>query len=97
MPNFVSIALLCCPLVAKKPKILPFFGTSAFSGVANWQQSENVEHGCTTTNLPLFNVKIVSVLQRLLDENGRTISDVQQRDDQTNQPTNGQKKPQGKI
>ena len=38
------------------------FWTSAFSGVANWQQSEKVEHGCTTTNLPLSNdIKIVSV------------------------------------
>jgi len=27
------------------------FWTSAFSGVANWQQSEKVEHGCTTTLL----------------------------------------------
>jgi len=34
---------------------LPHFAiywTSAFSGVASWQQSEKVEHGCTTTNLP---------------------------------------------
>ena len=46
--------------------------TSAFSGVANWQQSEKVEQGCTTTNLPLSNViKIVSVVQRLHGEIGR--------------------------
>jgi len=57
--------------------------------VANWQQSEEVEHGCTTKSLPLPNdIKIVSVLQRLHDKIGRTISDVQKRDEQTNRETN---------
>ena len=87
MPNFVSIGLFCRPVVAKNAnfcRFLPFFSTSAFSGVASWQQSEKVEHGCTTTNLPLSNgIKIVSVLQRLHGEIGRTISDVQKRDEQT--------------
>jgi len=70
--NFVSIGLFCWPLAAKKP-ILPVFGLTAFSGVANWHQSEKVEHRCTTTNLPLPNgIKIVSVLQRLHGEIGRT-------------------------
>ena len=65
------------------------FWTSAFSDVANWQQSEKVEHGCTTTNLPLTNIiKIVSVLQRLLGEIGRTISDVRKRDEQTDKQKN---------
>ena len=64
------------------------FWTSAFSGIANWQQSEKVEHGCTTTNLPLSSgIKIVSVLQRLHGEIGRTISDVQKRDEQTDKQT----------
>ena len=36
----------------RKTPIYVVFWTSAFSGVANWQQSEKVEHGCTTTNLP---------------------------------------------
>jgi len=36
-----------------KTPIFAGLWTSAFSGVANWQQSEKVEHGCTTTNLPL--------------------------------------------
>ena len=71
-----------------KPQFLPFFAvfwTSAFSGVVNWHQSQKVEHGCTTTNLPLPNdIKIVSVLQRLHGEIGRTNSDVQKRDGQTN-------------
>ena len=55
VPNFVSIGLFCRPLAAKNPPnfchILPF------SGVANWQHSlTKVEHGCTTTSLPLSTV-----------------------------------------
>ena len=49
--NFVSIGLFCRPVGAKNPN----FCRMAFSGVANWQQSEKVEHGCTSTNLPLSN------------------------------------------
>jgi len=72
------------PSGSKNPKIFAIFWTSAFCGVASWQQSEKVEHGCTTTNLPLSNgIKIVSVLQRLHGEIRRIISDVQQRDGQT--------------
>ena len=68
----------------RKTPIFAMFCTSAFSVVANWQQSDKAEHGCTTTNLPLSNgVKIVSVLQRLHDEIGRTISDLQKHDEQT--------------
>ena len=37
----------------RKSPIFAGFWTSAFSGVANWQQSEKVGQGCTTTNLPL--------------------------------------------
>ena len=64
--NFVLIGLFCRHVAAKSP-IFAVFWTSAFSGVAIWQQSEKVEHGgCTTTNHPLSNsIKIVSVLQRL--------------------------------
>jgi len=80
MPNFVSVGLFRRPLLAKNHNFAVFW-TSAFSVVANWQQSEKVEHGCTTTNLPVANgIKIVSVLQRLHGEIGRTISDVQKRD-----------------
>ena len=65
-------------------KIPNVFYTSAFCGVAIWRRSEKVEHGCPTTNFPLSNgIKIVSVLQRLHGEIGRTNSDVQQRDGQT--------------
>jgi len=87
MPNFVSIGLFCRHLLAKNPNFA-FLWTLAFSVVTNWQQSEKVERGCTTTNLPLSNIiKIVSVLQRLHGEIGRTISDVQKRDEQTNKQT----------
>jgi len=63
--------------------------TSAFSVVANWQQSGKVELGWTTTNLSLSNgIKIVSVVQRLHGEIWRTISDVQKRDEQTDRQKN---------
>ena len=97
MPNFVSIGLFCRPLAAKNPQLWPYFAiflTSAFSGVANWQQSDKVEHGCTTTNLPLSNgIKIVFVLQRLHGEIGRTNSDVQKHDGQTDKQTNKKTQP----
>jgi len=65
----------------QKHQIFAIFSTSAFSGVASWQQSKNVEHGCTTTNVFLSNgIKIVSVLQRLHGEIWRRNSDVQKRD-----------------
>ena len=43
------------PSGGEKPPIFAIIWTSALSVVANWQQSEKVEHGCTTTNLPLSN------------------------------------------
>jgi len=71
----------------RKKKIFAIFWTSAFSDVDSWRQSEKVEHGCTTTNLPLSNgIKIISVLQRLHGEIRRTNSDVQKRDGQTKKP-----------
>ena len=73
--------------------VFAVFWTSAFSHVATWHQSQKVEHDCTTTNLPLFNgVKIVSVLQGLRGEIGRTSSGVQKRDGQTNRQTDRQTK-----
>jgi len=69
---FVLIGLFCRRLLAKNANFCIFW-TSAFSGVANWQQSEKVEHSCTNTNLPLSNgIKIVSVLQRFHGEIGRS-------------------------
>ena len=68
----------------RKTPIFAVFWTSAFTGVACWWQSEKVENGSTTTNLPLSNgIRIVSVLQRLHGEFGRTNSDVQKHDGQT--------------
>ena len=89
VPNFVSIGLFCRPLAAKKKTIFAIFSASAFTGVASWQQSEKVEHGYTTTNLPLSNgIQIVSVLQRLRGEIEHTNSDVQKRDRQTDRQKN---------
>ena len=97
VPNFVSISLFCRPLVAKNSNFGHFW-TSASSGVAIWQHSEKVEHGCTTTNLPLSNgIKIVSVLQRLHGEIGRTNSDVQKRDGQTDKKTQRFWPPQRRV
>jgi len=90
VPNFISISLFCRPLLVKNSNFAVFW-TSAFSGVAKWQQPEKVEHGCTTTNVPLSSgIKIVSVLQRLYGEIRRTISDVQKRDGQTDRHTDRQ-------
>jgi len=88
--NFVSIGLFSVTLCWRKTPIFAVFWTSAFSVVVSWQQSDKVEHGCTTTNLPLSNgIKTVSVslLQRRHGEIGRTISDVQKRDEQTDKQT----------
>ena len=41
VPNFVSIGLLPHPLLAKNTNFSVFW-ISAFSGVANWQQSESL-------------------------------------------------------
>jgi len=77
----------------RKTPIFATFSTSASSGVTTWQQSEKVEQGCTTTNLPLSNgIKIVSVLRRLHGKIGRTNSDVQKRDGQTDKQTDRQTK-----
>ena len=89
--NFVSIGLFCHPLAAKNPNFCHFFGLRHLCDVANWHQSQKVEHGCTTINLPLSNsIKIVSVLQRLHGEIGRTNSDIQKHDGQTNKQTKTQ-------
>ena len=75
------IGVFCRPVAAKNPNFCHFW-TSALSVVANWQQYQKVEHGCTTTNIP-NDIKIVSVLQRLHGEIGRTIYDVQKRLEET--------------
>jgi len=78
----------------RKTPIFALFWTSTFSVVANWQQSDKVEHRYTTTNLPLSNgIDIISVLQRLHSEIWRTTSDIQDCDEleQTNRQTDRQK------
>ena len=91
MPNFVLDRFSLSPSVGEPPPPILRFLDSAIGGVANWQESEKDEHGCTTTNLTLSNgIKIVSVLQRLHGEIGRTNSDVQKRDGQTNKQTDRQ-------
>jgi len=77
-------------VAAKKLNFCRFLDFTAFSDVANWHQSQ--KHGCTTTNLLLSNgVKIVSVLQRLHGEIGRTLSNVQKRDGQRDRQADRQK------
>jgi len=77
VPKFVSIGLFWRPLAAKNPNFCRFW-TSAFSDVDSWQQSEKVQHGCATTNIPLSNdIKIFSEIQCLHREIGRTNSDIQ--------------------
>jgi len=95
--QILSRSVYSVALCWRKTQIFDVFWNSAFSSVANWQRSEKVEHGCTTTNLPLSNgIKIVSVLQRLHGEIGRTITDVQKRDEQTDKQTNKQTNKQTK-
>jgi len=85
--KFCLDRFILSPCRGKKNNFCHFYA-AACSGVANWQQSEQVQHACTTPNLPLSNgIKIVSVLQGFHGEIGRTISDVQKRDGQTDKLT----------
>ena len=94
VPNFVLIVLFCRPLVAKKPNLchmLPYFGLRhlAVSPIDSSLRKLNTGAQLQLKNVPLSNgIKIVSVLERLHGEIGRTISDVQKRDEQTNKQTN---------
>ena len=97
VPNLVKIGLFCRPLAAKSLNFARCW-TSAFSGVANWHQSEIAEQGCKTTNPPLSNsIKIVSLVQRLHGEIGRKICDVQKRNVQTDRQTDRQTDKQKKL
>jgi len=60
VPNFVCLDMfILSRSVGEKPKFCRFW-TPVFTDVANWQQSVKVDHGYTTTNLPLSNgIKIV--------------------------------------
>jgi len=50
-----SRSVYSAALWRRKPPMCAIFLTSAFCGIAIWQQSEKVEHRCTTTDLPLSN------------------------------------------
>ena len=55
VPNFVSIGLFCRRLAAKNPQFSPIFAicwTSAFSVVANWQQSDKLNTGVQPQTFP---------------------------------------------
>ena len=90
LPNFVSIGLFCRPLAAKNPQFLPVFGlrhlVMSTIGI-------NLRKLNTGTQLQTFpnGIKIVSVLQRLHGDIGRTISDVQKRVEQRDRQTNRHK------
>jgi len=76
------------PSGGEKTQNFAVFLASAFYGVATWQQSEKVEFGCTTANLPVSNdIKIVSVLQCLHGEIMRTNSDIHKHDGKTDRQT----------
>ena len=95
-PSVYSVALWRrkTPIIELLP-IFAIFWTSAFSVVANWQQSDKLEHGCTTANLPLPNgIKIVSVLQRrfMAKSGAQTLTFKSVTDKQTNKQTNRQTK-----
>ena len=81
----------------EKPQFLPFFGLRhlLMSPVGINLRKLSTVHNC---KLPLSNgIKIVSVLQRLHDEIGRTNSDVQKRDGQTDKKTRRFWPPQGRV
>ena len=48
----LSRSVYSIALWRQKNPFFAVFWTSAFSDVDSWRQSEKVEHGCTTTNLP---------------------------------------------
>ena len=78
--------LFCRPLAEKTLNFFHFVDFSSFSDVDTRRQSEKVEQACTTTNLLLSNgIKIVSVV--LHGEIGRTNSDVEKCDEQTDRKT----------
>jgi len=88
MCQISSLSVYSVALWRRETPIFAIFWTSAFSDVANWQQSEKVELGCITASLPLSNgIKIVFVFQRHLGKIERKISDVQKRGKQTNRQT----------
>jgi len=88
--NFVSIGLFCRPAAAKNVNFCRFW-TSAFSGVANWQKSEKVEHGAQLQAFPYPTVsKSFLYSNAFMKKSGAKSLDVQKRDEQTDKQTNKQ-------
>ena len=81
VPHFVWIALFCRPLLAKTP-ILPFFGLRHLVLSPVGSSLRRLNTSAQLQNFLSNGIKIVSVLQRLHGEIGRTISDVQKCDGQ---------------
>jgi len=79
--NFVS-TVYSIVMWRRKTPIFAFFGLRHLVMSPCWHQSQKVEHGCI--QLQTEGIKIVSALQRLHGEIGRTNSDVQKSDGQTN-------------
>jgi len=93
VPNFVSIDLFCRTLVAKTPNFCGFFGLRHLVVSPIGSSLRKLNTGAQLQTFPLSNgIKIVSVLQRLNGEIGRTVSGFQKRDGQTNKQTNRQDK-----
>jgi len=72
----------------EKPQFLPFLGLRhlVVSPIGSSLRKSNTG-ALRTFPYPTVGIKIVSVLSRLHGEIGRTISDVQKRDEQTNKQT----------
>ena len=51
LPHFISIGVFCRPVAAKNTQFCRFW-TSAFSDVANWHQSQKVEHCAQPQTFP---------------------------------------------
>ena len=95
VPNFVSINLLCRPLAAKNAKFCRFLDFENFVvslvGGGNLRKLNTLHNYKPST---IQRIKIVSVLERLQGEIGRTIADVQKRDEQTDRQTDRHTKTQ---
>ena len=92
VPNFVSISLFCRPLAAKTPNfghILPYFGLRhlVVSPIGNSLTKLNTDAQLQTFPYPTVSKSFLYSKERLHGEIGRTISDVQMRDEQTNRQT----------
>jgi len=70
-------------------KIVAVFWTSAFSGVASWQQPEKVEHGCKATTFPYPTVsKSFLYSNAFMAKSGAQSLTFNYRDAQTDKQTN---------